>query len=97
VPTYHHLLDLDMCDRILNDTCDAEIVCVDCICDVPMHEDLACFAVAEGRLRDSRVGAAYPKYIGPLSLRKINESVWGFLDGVFDVMFIAGQQMVKRI
>lgn len=53
MPADHHLLNLDICDGVLNDAGDAEIVCVHSICDVTVDEDFACFAVAEGRFGDS--------------------------------------------
>ena len=91
MPTDDHLLHLEMRYGILDDTGRVEIICMYCVCDVPVHEDVAGLAVADGCLRDATVGAAYPQNLGRLALCELREGVRVFLGGALDIMAVAGE------
>jgi len=64
------LLDLQICHRVLDDARGVDVAGLDDVGDVAMDEELAGLAVADGRFRDSAVGASDPEYLGRLSSSK---------------------------
>lgn len=55
-----HLLDLQMCDSVLDNAGAIGVVAMDCVGDVPMDKNFTWLAMADGRLWYSGVGAPYP-------------------------------------
>lgn len=60
LPAYDDLLDLEMRNGVLDDTRGVQVICMDRIRNITVHEDLARLARGDGSLWDARIGAAYP-------------------------------------
>lgn len=95
--TYHHLLDLQVRNSILDYTCRVEVVGVYRIRNVSMHKYVAGLAVADGGLRYATVGTAYPQDIGRLALCEFGEGVWVCLGTAPAVLPVSCDQVVERI
>jgi hypothetical protein len=97
VPAHHHLLHAEMRDGILDDRGGAHVVGMHAVRDVAVHEDVAGQAVADGRLRDAAVCAAYPQDLGPLALCVVEEGIRICLGGLLREHEISGYDAVDWV
>lgn len=65
--------------------------------NVAMHEYITRLAVADGCLRNTRIGAAYPEDFGSLALCEIAEGVGVRGGGGGDVVPVAGEEVVEGV
>lgn len=97
MPTHNHLLNLQMRNRILDDTGGANISGMHAIRNIPMHEDIARRAIANRRLWNARICAAYPEYLRPLALCEVGKSIRICFGGFLRKVSIPGNDAVDGI
>lgn len=97
MPTHDNLLHLQMRNRVLDDARGANIIRVHAVRDVPVHEDVARSAIAHGRLRNARIGAAYPQDFWPLALGEVGKGIRICLGGFLRKVLIPGNDAVDGI
>lgn len=97
VPGHDDLFDLQVRDGILDHGRGIDVVGVDAVRDVAVHEQLAGLAVADGRLGDAAVGAAYPQDLGRLAFAKLLEGIRISLGRGLGVDAVAGDDAVDGV
>jgi len=82
---------------ILDDRRGADVIFVNTIGNVPVHEDVAGLAATDGRLRDAAICTANPEHFGPLALCELFEGVRVFLDRALGEDAVAGNDAVDGV
>jgi hypothetical protein len=73
--THNHFLYFEMRNRVLDDTSRIDVIRMHRICNVAVHENIAGLALADSTLRQPRVAAAQPEYLGRLALGEVDEGI----------------------
>lgn len=97
VPADDHLLDLEVSNGVLDDGRGVDVIGVHAVGDVAVYKDVARPAVADGRLWNAAVGAAYPQDLGPLAFSELCEGIRVGLGRVLGEDAVTGNDSVDRV
>ena len=97
VAAQHHVLDLEVHNRVGDDGGGAKVAAVQHVGDVAVHEDVAGQPAEDGRLGHTRVGAAEPEDAGGLALGERGEEIRVGVADVGRPFLVGGEVLFESV